>query len=95
MPNPIFEEPNCRENPCYPCCCASGPRCFPCGMDAVTLRRPLIVGDSTFEYRATNDPSMIRNRQNKKVRYVLVNFTQKVSLPPPACPSCAPRYMHF
>ncbi|KAI8438380.1 hypothetical protein MSG28_010930 [Choristoneura fumiferana] len=52
----------------------AGPPCLPCGIDNVTLRRPLIVGDSTFEYRPTSWPGMLLNSQDKKIRYQLINY---------------------
>ncbi|CAH2229020.1 jg7091 [Pararge aegeria aegeria] len=50
------------------------PKCLPCGMDPVTVRRPLIVHDSTFDYRPTSWPGMLLNSQDKKVRYQLINY---------------------
>ncbi|KOB75946.1 Carbonic anhydrase [Operophtera brumata] len=49
-------------------------------MDPVTVRRPLIVGDSTFDYRPTSWPGMLLNNQNKKVRYQLINYERPVSI---------------
>lgn len=47
-------------------------------MDNWTLRRPLIVHDSTFDYRPTSWPGMVLNNQDKKVRYQLINYERPV-----------------
>lgn len=47
-------------------------------MDPVTVRRPLIMHDSTFDYRPTSWPGMLLNNQDKKVRYQLINYERPV-----------------
>ncbi|KPI94803.1 hypothetical protein RR46_11807 [Papilio xuthus] len=75
MCSPVLDLPRYKEPPQYiPCIPVKGPPCLPCGMDPVTLRRPLIVHDSTFDYRPTSWPGMVLNNQDKKVRYQLINY---------------------
>ncbi|CAF4791079.1 unnamed protein product [Pieris macdunnoughi] len=75
MCSPVLNLPSYKDPPeCIPCYPVKGLQCLPCGMDPVTVRRPLIVHDSTFDYRPTSYPGMLLNNQDKKVRYQLVNF---------------------
>uniref|UniRef100_A0A2H1WY72 SFRICE_006021 n=1 Tax=Spodoptera frugiperda TaxID=7108 RepID=A0A2H1WY72_SPOFR len=75
MCSPIQCLPDYKEPPTYiPCIPIRGPSCLPCGMDNWTVRRPLIVHDSTFDYRPTSWPGMVLNNQDKKVRYQLINY---------------------
>ncbi|CAG4965134.1 unnamed protein product [Colias eurytheme] len=79
MCSPVLNLPSYKPPPdCIPCYPVRGLSCLPCGMDPVTLRRPLIVHDSTFDYRPTSYPGMILNNQDKKVRYQLINFQRPV-----------------
>ncbi|CAH2102636.1 unnamed protein product [Euphydryas editha] len=81
MCSPVLNIPSYKEPPeCIPCYPIQGLGCLPCGMDNVTLRRPLIVSDSTFDYRPTSWPGMVLNNQNKKVRYQLINYEQPIKL---------------
>ncbi|CAG9581312.1 unnamed protein product [Danaus chrysippus] len=75
MCSPILHLPSYKEPPEFiPCVPVQGLKCLPCGIDPVTMRRPLIVGDSTFDYRPTSWPGMVVNNQDKKVRYQLINY---------------------
>ncbi|CAK1544669.1 unnamed protein product [Leptosia nina] len=87
MCSPVLNLPSYKEPPeCIPCYPVRGLPCLPCGMDPVTVRRPLIVHDSTFDYRPTGYPGMLLNNQDKKVRYQLINFQR---------PVCAVRVLHL
>ncbi|PZC80176.1 hypothetical protein B5X24_HaOG215267 [Helicoverpa armigera] len=90
MCSPIQCLPSYKEPPTYiPCIPIRGPPCLPCGMDNWTVRRPLIVHDSTFDYRPTSWPGMVLNNQDKKVRYQLINFERPVKS---HYPTCSPSY---
>ncbi|VVD04176.1 unnamed protein product [Leptidea sinapis] len=90
MCSPVLNLPDYKEpRPCMPCYPVYGPPCLPCGIDPVTLRRPLIVHDSTFDYRPTSWPGMLLNNQDKKIRYQLINYERPCTS---HYPSCAPSY---